>query len=593
MNLKTSFFNKSVIRSDLKRLWWVSATSLLTIFVSFTFLFLNSAKQDWFASSNAKLFINSALYRYSTASFFFACTIPVALAVLLFSYLNSSKAVSCMHSLPIKRGTFFSSHILSGAILLTIPVILNIIIFAIFKADASIAKAFRFSHLLTWAGLYLLYSFLSFSVALIAVMLTGNNVAAIAFTYVFALLPMCMEYFIDFFLEKQIYGYSENTAKYMSDFLYVFPSQMCTHPMNILKYAILICVFVAAAYLLYKNRNLENHSEIVAYPKLKPIFVYGVAVCFGAVGYMYINGMWNTRSIFALIPFGIVGIIGANMLVKKTVKIKGSVKPSLIFCAAIFILNSLFAFDFTGYERHIPKTDDIASAIFNNYVNMNTYSYRINGKEVEYTTELSAFTDSTDIENVKALHERCISDRRSYDERNNSFRFEIVYTLKNGKQITRSYWGNYDSDKDVLKPIIESMQIRENYFPILADDGRTLEYIDVGYNNGIQIMSFADKETLDKFKEALCYDTAHTSYDNFADRSNMAYEISIGFKIPSYYTDGTPVAQNDLPVHSERYFVRNDYEKTKALLQSFGIDISKNISDINSDTYETASITSN
>ena len=37
MNLKTSFFNKSMYRSDMKRLWWISAIEAIFIFLSWSF----------------------------------------------------------------------------------------------------------------------------------------------------------------------------------------------------------------------------------------------------------------------------------------------------------------------------------------------------------------------------------------------------------------------------------------------------------------------------------------------------------------------------------------------------------------------------
>lgn len=571
MNLKTSFFNKSVIRSDMKRLWWISAISALMIFVSFTFVFVNMAKQDFYDMGSVT-YITSGIYQSSQASFFFACVIPVAMAVMLFSYLNSAKAVSCMHSLPIKRGTFFASHMLSGIILLTIPILLNALILLLFRTDPEIAKDYRLIHLAIWAGLYMLYTMLVFSGASAVVMLAGNNVAAIAFTYIFAFLPMCVEYFIHYFLEQQIYGYSESMETVVTKFLYVAPSDICSNPMNIVKYLVITCLFAVTAYWLYKIRNLENNGEVLAFPKLKPIFMYGVAACVGAMGYSYINEMWQTHSVLMLIPFGVIGIFAAHMLARKTLKLSGGIKPAIIFCAAVCVLNFLFAFDFTGYERRIPASDTIESVTFNNYVNqMPAYSYFNNGKQIIYSRENLALTEPVDIDNVKKLHERRIKDKGDISEMTDYFRFEIVYNLKNGKKLIRTYAADYITDADLLKPIIETKAVRQNYFPILRDDGRTLEYVEIHDNLGNELNSFVDKDILDKFYEALRYDTAHTSYENFANRGAEPYEVTITFTSPAKYADGTEVAKRDLPSQTEHYYIRKDYEKTKALLTSLNV----------------------
>ncbi len=576
MNSKISFFNKSVIRSDFKRLWWLSVIDALLIFVSFTFVFLINCSHDWMTSEGTS-YITSMLYQSSNASLVFACIMPVALAVLLFSYLNSAKAVACVHGLPIKRGTYFASHILSGIVLLLIPVLANALILLLYRFDANVADKFRLSHLAIWAGIYMVYTMLAFGGAAMVTMIAGNNIAAIAFTYIFAFLPTCIEYFVYYFIEHQVYGYNGDMTTYVTKFLYSTPSDLAAHPLNILKYVIFAVCFIVIAYWLYKERNLENNGEVVAFPKLRPIFVYGVALALGAMGYAYINEMWETNSIFALIPFGVIGIFGASMLVKKSLKINVGIKPAVIFCAGVCVLSFLFTFDFTGYERKIPSTDSIESVVFDNYVNnMPVYAYISDGKRVFYTNEKKELTNAQDIDNVKKLHEDKVKNRKVLLDTENSFRFEITYKLKNGKKLSRRYIADYKEDKELLRPIIETDAVRHNYFPILNDDNRTLEYVEVHDCMRNELNSFTEAEVLNRFYEALRYDTAHTSYDSFADRSvSNLCNVRITFTAPAKYEDGTDVSIRDLPRQDETYYVRSDYQKTRELLASLGVDVKR------------------
>lgn len=580
MNLKTSFFNKSVIRSDFKRLWWVSAIDALLIFISFTFILI----MDLTARNNINLrlgtrYITSAVYQNSMTSVFFACVIPVGLAVFLFSYLNSSKAVSCTHGFPVKREVYFASHMLSGFVLLTVPVIINVLILLLYRFDPIVASGYRISHLAIWAGIYLLYTMVAFTGTVMVSMISGNSMAAIVFTYIFAFVPALAEMFLQYFFELQLYGYHGVTTTRILNFLYITPSQFCENPMNTVKYIAFIIIFTIAALLLYKSRKSECNEEVVAFPKLRPIFVYGVAVGFGAVGYAYLNSLWNTNSIFAFIPFGIIGIFGANMLVKKSLKLKAGVKPALIFCVGVCVLNFLFAFDFTGYERKIPPTDTIASVEFDNYVNIsNIYTYSNNGKSIIYETQNTAITSPEDIDNIKKLHESRIKNRTKTTEFGQyDFRFYIVYHLKNGKTVGREYVANYREDEELLKPIIETEEVRRRYFPILNDDDRMLEVIniDMHTSDGYYSETVNNTETMNKFYEALRYDTEHTAYEYFADRERQSCSIELNFVVPAKYSDGTTVAFKDLPQQTERYYVREDYYKTKELLESLNINYSE------------------
>lgn len=577
MNSKTSFFNKSVIRSDFKRLWWLAAIQTLLIFISFTLILLMDLRD--FERVASERFADSVIYHNGVGSFFFSCTIPVAASTLLFSYLNSSKAVSCTHAMPIKRGTFFTSHMLSGAVLLILPVIVNVIILLLYRLDPTVAVAYRLSHLAIWAGIYLLYSMVVFTGSAMICMLVGNSIAAIALTYVIAFLPYLAESLVYYFMEEQLWGYVGGIQNHLSHFLYIAPLQICSHPLNIVKYLVFMLIFIAAAYLLYKARALENNGEVLAFPKLRPIFVYGVAVFLGMVGYAYLNAMMDTSSIFALIPFGVVGIFGASMLVKKTLNPKVGFKPALIFCVGVCILNFLFAFDFTGFERKVPSVDSVESVVFDNGVNMSDLTYFVDGKDLIYENNPNPLTSSEDIEKITELHKRRISDkkdRKAFGYSENCFEFVISYKLKNGKSLTRRYIADYKEDKDLLEPIIETDEVRHNYFPILNDDGRILEYVEVcnqTSDDGYTSESFTDKDILNKFYEALRYDTEHTQYDYFSGRERAGSYIGIVSKIPAKYSDGTNVPFKNLPTMSETYYIRSDYQKTLELLASLGINI--------------------
>ena len=84
MKLKT-LFNKSLVKSDFKRFWWISALYMFFILVSFIYPFMESAR-------NSVLGVNAPqLYSGAVGLYAFSMFIPVITGVLLFSYLQTGK----------------------------------------------------------------------------------------------------------------------------------------------------------------------------------------------------------------------------------------------------------------------------------------------------------------------------------------------------------------------------------------------------------------------------------------------------------------------------------------------------------------------
>lgn len=570
MNLKISLFNKSVIKSDFKRFWWISVLSTLAIFLFFTFIYLNDAAH--MVPSTGE-YIASNIARNGLPSMGSIFVFPVVMAALLFSYLNSSGAVTSMHGLPIKRGTFFASHILSGSIILAVPVIVNMLIMLIARVDPAVAASYKTVEIFIWAGLYLLYTILVFNAASAVAMLTGNSVASIVFTYIFAGLPVMAENFIKYFCAQQIYGYVSGSDELITGFLYVLPWDMCVHPLNILKYIIFAALFLAAAYWLYRIRKLENNGEVVAFAKLRPVFIYGVAICAGAVGYLYFNNMWGTRSILFLIPFGLIGITAAEMIVKKSLKVKSAIKPAIIFCIAVCILQLGFRLDITGYERRIPAIESIATVSFENGINATSVEYTADGKRIYYDNVDHTIKDTKTIDAVVRLHEKLVKERK-YDGKGNMMSFTLKYNLKNGKKITRAYSASFTEDEEYLKPIIESSEMRKVYFPILNDAPKKLISVEVRDDRVIDsgnLQFFENNaEEMNKLVEALKKDTAAAGYDEFAMREPTLTKIEISYTRPAHYESGKEVEEEKLPTQHETYYVRKSYENVKAVLAEMG-----------------------
>jgi len=459
MNLKTSFCNKTIIKSDFKRLWWIPALHTLALFLFATFPFISMYYNNGYINNYKELseiYRASYLFDYLDIFSTFGMLIPVILGVMLFSYMQTAKSVSFSHGMPVSRRTQFLSHVVSGVLMMIIPLLLNASLLLALRGDHIFSLSFKVSHLFLIVNGAMIYGLLFFSIAVLMSFLSGKTIAAFVFTYIAVLLPISSELFINTFLDMQLYGYAPSYSLF--DTLYISSGEMDKF-LNVLLYIGISVVCLVVSYLLYKARNLENHSEVVAFPKLRPVFIYGVGICSGCLGFGYFNLIWDVENALWLIPFGILGITIAMMLVKKSFRIRGIYKPLIVYSLIIMAVFCVLHFDLTGFENRVPSPDDVKYVDFDMSRN---YYYR--SSHYDYIPRIS---EPEAIEAVTKIHNKTIENK---DRLFHTEYLTISYKLKNGRKISRYYEIDTNICKEELEIIMSTDAVRFLYFPILREN---------------------------------------------------------------------------------------------------------------------------
>ncbi|MBR5157027.1 MAG: hypothetical protein IKW59_04580 [Clostridia bacterium] len=583
MKRPASFFNFAIFKSDLKRFWWVSALYSILIFVSclLPFYITYQGYVVGKALPAERTYLNSNILNYSIFPYFLLAIIAVGTAVLLFSYLNSKSAVAQIHSVPVKRETLFITHTVFGLLTLIVPVLINAVILLLMRTNPSISQVVSVAHIVQWAHTQMSYAVIGFSFAVFIGMFTANSVAHIIFTYIFALLPLAFELAIRGLMNLHLHGYYFYGAgiSATTDFLYFGIDKLCTvtYPLIYLAYSI---IFLVLSLFVYKLRDLENTAEVIAFPKLKPVFVYGVSLCMGVMGYFYLVAIADITSMFLILPFGILGLIIANMVAKKAFTLKGSIKPAvaLLISALAFVL--LFEADITGFEKRVPKSTDIESvSVTRRSIEMLTQVRSINGaQKIEKGEYIPNLYDSEDIENVIKFHSFKTQDKKESKDKIDPI--YITYNLKNGKKMVRQYSVNLRTEQDLLKPIIETDEYKRHILPVISGETENVETVNISDARFRDYRKYfaekqEDKEVINRICEALKKDIENAKYDEFAYGESTLTTIEIEELIPWYY-EGT-----DILVPSEEryggyteyysYSVRPSYENTIAVLYELGL----------------------
>ncbi len=472
MRSATSFFDKTLFRSQLKHTWplWLGYTALWLFLVPVMLFSELSAYQGGYSAADASgLLLNTGVRGGVFISFFFG----LFFAMLAFSHLTQSRATNGFHALPVRRETIFLTAYLTGLFCQLSTILVTFLLGAAVSAPL---------HLSFWSvtgaamGSAMLEAVFFYSFAVLCMMMTGQILAAPVFYFVGNILVPGMEYLLRNFAGNFLYGYSGHTdvaLGFLSPPLYMYT--MCTEVdiasietcesdsyyvtayalehrslMILAAYALAGLVIALIALLLYRTRKSEMTGSTVAFPWATPIFKYGVAFCtavaLGQFLYYFLFGQYRSSgndslpgTILCMVAAGLVGYFVAEMLIKKSFRVfRAGAKGAAIVALALVLLGVAMSFDLTGYEKRVPDESEIESAFY-------TFSGMTN-----VTTD-----DADTIRRLTAAHQAIVKNRneqariadawdadtlsQSDHDDIEHFSLRLTYYLKDGSQLSRSY----------------------------------------------------------------------------------------------------------------------------------------------------------
>lgn len=174
MRSATSFFDKTLFRSQLKHTWplWLGYTALWLFLVPVMLFSELSAYQGGYSAADASyLLLNTGVRGGIFISFFFG----LFFAMLAFSHLTQSRATNGFHALPVRRETIFLTAYLTGLFCQLSTILVTFLLGAAVSAPL---------HLSFWSvtgaamGSAMLEAVFFYSFAVLCMMMTGQILAA-------------------------------------------------------------------------------------------------------------------------------------------------------------------------------------------------------------------------------------------------------------------------------------------------------------------------------------------------------------------------------------------------------------------------------
>lgn len=502
MKSKTSFFNTAIFKKNITRYWPIWGLYLCYLLISMPVNLWSGIRYSYYYEEIGRqdlrpyLIMDDVLRSGLSPIPVFIFSAVVALAV--FSYLYTARNANVMHALPVNRFELYTTNYLSGLLFLLLPeVIIFVVSVLVCVANQVTSIQYLFLWLIYIAGM----TFFAYSLAVFVAMFTGNIFAMPIYYFILNYLYVGGLYIISTIVGLLSYGVPDNwhpgASCILSPIYYLLNNfrsggtyDEVSGNINGIEisggyligiYAAAAVVLLAAAYQLYKRRQIETAGDLISIRIVKPVFRWGIALFGGfllslwTISILDIREYQNISSfggvLVCIVIFGFLCFFIAEMLLQKSFRVfkKKKIVEWCGFAVATVVFLNLLHLDAFGVERYLPNEDEIAKA----FVNMD-YPIEISEEEIPVLLD---------------LHRQVIEDKKEYMANavgeSGYYYTTFRYLLKDGTIIERNYplplLEEYKKDKSsptgkILEWEHESDRLRRQ---ILGVDSENNDYYSV------------------------------------------------------------------------------------------------------------------
>lgn len=497
---KTSFFNKAIYKSTLKRFLW---GSVLYFAILFVYVILNAIPANEYYNYNSIYHANVPLLlspSYLIFPVLLAIIVPTVVSLLAFRFIHSKKQVVFIHSCPVSRRSNYVSTILACLTLMIVPLIAISLI---------CLSYFNFSDCMIWLGINAFIIFIMFSVSVFSSVITGNTFASIVINVIIhAFIPIIVASF-ELMAEGFLWGFSSNSElwNFISENNFVVASFGLANNYfreyfvlwDYLKFSFASLLIYGFSCYIYIKRRSETATDVAGFKVLNHIFKYLVVFLLSLIPFaLFFNLIEESLPAFItiLIVFSAISYFGIEMVLKKTISVFKSYKGYLVFCICFGAIISLFAFtSFFGYETRIPDEQNISKiAIYDYYMDSEPYT-----------------ENESIIAKGLELHHKMVYEIIAPLHDDYHTRIHIKYKLKNGKEISRAYRVSFEQSQEIMSELYENQEYKK------LSRG---EFID---NDRITKIELDGERTItekDEFLEVIRDDVLDMNYEELTTNEN-------------------------------------------------------------------------
>ena len=607
------------ILSDIRHRAWLPVLSFISLFLLmpvYSLMYIDSAypvsgvlaKDDWIFSVFSGLINGDSFFPLAAAIFILA----LLAAASGFSYLHSREKLDFYHSLPLRKGQWFSVVYLGGLFSFLIPyLICAILTLAAGSAGGIITGANALSCATSILGGISAF-LLVYHMGILAAVLTGTIIAQTAAFFVLCIYPQIVLSLFTILkgtFYKSSYSINVSLPERLTDLLspaglfdrILHDSAAADLTASLPASLIFLLVLAAAAYILCMFYPSESAGNALAFPVTAPFFKIFVCIPTAMYAGFFVctfagaaepNWVFLLSLLFAVLLCGLIEYLyqqDFRLLLKNW-------RSSLIAVGGVLVILVVMRFDLTGYDTYLPdesRTESIGFAPDSFY---NYFYYP--GQYSADSPVLQIFAPPEDtgmllelaqkgIDNLEAGITPDYINMASGEETAGYISAIFQYRLNSGRTVARQYALRQEDILAALETLCENEDYRRELFPIFHIDSKDILSVgtrDITGEEKVLDLTAGQREDL---ISAYMQDVLHVSTDTLQNRTPVGelmfmvpYWIMYGdspdpdviFSTDTLYPSSYPNTE------TIRYFyLYPEYENTLALLEEYGYSLSGSI----------------
>ena len=584
MRSGTSFFDFTIFNKNIQRYWplWGAYLFIWLLILPINLMFLN--RRLW--STQDMLEAAQTVHETLPLGLYMAFVFGLGAAMMVFGYLYNSRAACMTHALPLRRETLFWSSYLAGLAFLIGPHLLTALITLGIESLRGVAAPESLGVWLLGQSAMCLFFY---SFAVFCGMFTGNALALPIFYGILNFLVWYLRETIVSYVAQFLYGMGYGAwgrgvlVQWCTPVLNLSGALQRDHGVTYMNQPEVLAIYAAAgavltvlALLVYRRRHMESAGDVVAVRVVRPVFQYGVAISTGLLGTILLYIFWgvsnpsNVSLVVGVILWSVAGYFAATMLLDKTFRVFHKWKGAAGLAVVILLFSLALEYDVLGFERRVPKVEEIQSVPFSSISGLN-FDGGGNSMDLDEYSGLS--TDSERLEKITALHHALAN--LPEDQRNrlgdNTISVNLDYSLRSGGSLIRRYHSVpvWKADRDVpgtvtycVEQLLQDRELlRYNYGLNQQPDAGTL-WCTLENVVDAKTGSYASTGALDSVTSRRLWEAVQQDFDEgtigirylFSEEASAnQYEARIYF----YWRDPS----EDLPAHERAAAAADPYYK--------------------------------
>ncbi|MEY8296086.1 hypothetical protein AAK943_03950 [Emergencia timonensis] len=535
MKSKKSFCNLSavLVSRNLKQFWLIPFAAFLAYFIRGILpLIVKSSSYE-----TLRYLTNDVLSNHDYVYLGVLMVLPICASIAVFSYLHGNAPATAMHAMPFSRKKLYRSSVVSGMIMIVLPILLIGLCYAVLLRGDVYDLAPEI--LPSWIFRTFVSTFFVYAVSTFAAVVAGSVVTHILLAMFFnGLLPITI-YLVNRFMSAFLFGYSNSP---LASYIFSPVSFERNNYISILYDGYTMLTYLAyllVAFLLiwcsaaaYRRLPLEKEGNATVITWLGEI----ICVLFAFVATIIFDFFiisWGGEIIN--LPLLLIGsLIGsflfyivARMILEKSLAVfrLAALKKYMAVLAALVLFFGLTVFDLTGYTTKVPEAGTIESIALDDPFPLIGMPEYLSDNEVVLTKE-------ENIVNLTNFH-RLLVKNKSYltKETENTYFFEISYHLKDGNEIRRFYSVPLENKLgliDAYRKIYESSEYKQSALTSIQNEQASdFQLLD---KTGEKLIMKLPDSFGDKFKTALIQDVEGMTLEDAMVIQTDSYQYTLQYK---------------------------------------------------------------